>query len=182
MNDVFAVAGEDSAVPIETSVLVVGGSLVGLSMAMFLAHHDVSTVLVERHAGSHPHPRAIGYTARTLEIFAGVGLAIPEAPETFRLRRVRAESLAGRWEEDTGWTPGPQKVETLPASPFRGAAIAQDRLEPMLRARAAELGADLRLRTELVGFSQDLEGVSASVRGVSGGGAHDPSPLLSSRV
>ena len=58
----------------KTSVLVVGGSLVGLSAALFLAWRGVSTILVETHTGSHPHPRAIGYTPRTLELLREVGL------------------------------------------------------------------------------------------------------------
>src|SRR5580700_11709115 len=92
----------------QVPVLVVGGGLVGLSAAMFLAWRGVPTVLVERHAGSSPHPRAIGYTPRTMELYRAVGLGsrIPEAPPGFRLRRVRVESLAGEWfEEEAPWTP-----------------------------------------------------------------------------
>ena len=62
-----------------TPVLIVGGSLVGLSAAVFLAWRGVPTVLVERHAGSSPHPRAIGYTTRTLELFRAVGIELPSA-------------------------------------------------------------------------------------------------------
>jgi 2-polyprenyl-6-methoxyphenol hydroxylase-like FAD-dependent oxidoreductase len=53
-------------------------------------------------------------------------------------------------------------------SPHAGAAIAQDRLEPLLRERARELGADLRLGTQLVRFEQDSEGVTALLRERSG--------------
>ena len=38
-------------------------------------------------------------------------------------------------------------------SPCRAAAIAQDRLEPILRDEAIELGADVRLETELIASS-----------------------------
>ncbi len=104
-----------------TSVLVVGGGLVGLSTAMFLAWEGVPTVLVERHAGSSPHPRAIGFTATTMEAYRATGLAarIPQAPAGFRLRRARVESLAGKWfdEEATGH---PRSTRTRrPASPGR---------------------------------------------------------------
>src|SRR5437870_3942188 len=93
--------------PRETSVLVVGGSLVGLSAAMFLAARGVPVIVIEPHLGSHPHPRAIGYTPRTLELFRAVGIAdrIPEAPPSFRLSRVKADSLAGTWQAETAWTP-----------------------------------------------------------------------------
>lgn len=153
-----------------TSVLVVGGSLVGLSAAMFLAQRGVPTLLLEPHLGSHRHPRAIGYTARTMELFRSAGIAeqIPEAPRDFRLRRCKVESLAGEWFEASDWTPkaadAPRGVVAEECSPHTGAAIAQDRLEPILRERARALGADLRLGSELLRFEQDADGVTAWVR------------------
>ena len=39
-------------------VLIVGGSLVGLTSAMLLGHHGVPSLSVERHAGTAIHPRA----------------------------------------------------------------------------------------------------------------------------
>lgn len=150
-----------------TQVLVVGGSLVGLSAALFLAAQGVEAVTIERHSGSSPHPRAIGYTPRTMELFRAVGLGgmIPEAPANFRLRRVRVTSLAGQPIEETNWSPPVfHAAPSAPLSPVRGAAIAQDRIEPILRARALELGADIRQLTELVSFRQDAEGVTACFR------------------
>jgi putative polyketide hydroxylase len=158
-----------------TPVLIVGGGLVGLSAAMFLAWRGVPTVLVERHPGSSPHPRAIGFTTRTLEIFraVGIGASIPEVPLGHgRPRRVAVESLAGKWSAEADWSPGtPQDVtpDDPPRpewgySPCTGAAIAQDRLEPILRDKAIELGADITLDTELVAFEQDVTGVVASLR------------------
>lgn len=153
-----------------TSVLVVGGGLVGLSTALFLAWRGVPTLLVERHPGSSPHPRAIGYTPRTLELFRAVGLGscIPQVPPGFKLRRVRAQSLAGEWTEEVPWTPGEPPSPPREASPCAGAALAQDRLEPILRDRAIALGARIRLSTELLHFEQDAEGVTASLRGREG--------------
>jgi 2-polyprenyl-6-methoxyphenol hydroxylase-like FAD-dependent oxidoreductase len=153
----------------ETSVLVAGGSLVGLSAGLFLAARGVPNIVVEPHLGSHPHPRAIGYTPRTLELFHTVGIAnrIPEAPPGFRLTRVKADSLAGTWQAPTEWTPA-EKVtaDADPArfSPYRGAAIAQDKLEPILRDRARELGARLELGAEVVAFAQDATGVTTTIR------------------
>ena len=158
---------------LSTSVLVIGGSLVGLSAAMFLGLQGVPTVLVEAHVGSHRHPRAIGYTARTMELFRSAGIAahIPEAPQSFRLRRCQVESLAGKWFEASDWTPNklePARAsraeESKEYSPHTGAAIAQDRLEPILRERATALGADLRLGTEFLRFEQQQHGITAWVR------------------
>jgi putative polyketide hydroxylase len=150
-----------------TSVLVVGGSLVGLSAAVFLAWQGIPCVVVERHTGSSPHPRAVGYTQRTLELYRAVGLGeqIPEAPAGFRLRRARVESLDGTWFEESHWTPPDDAGAPQPAlSPHTGAAIAQDALEPILRRRATELGAALHLGTELLAFEQDSAGVTATLR------------------
>jgi putative polyketide hydroxylase len=149
-----------------TSVLVVGGSLVGLSAAVFLAWQGVPTVLVERHPGSSPHPRAIGFTPRTLELYRAVGLGavIPQVPPGLRLRRIQVESLAGTWGVETPWTPETRQTPKIEYSPCTGAAIAQDRLEPILRDKAIELGADVRLDTEMTSFEQGAAGVVASLR------------------
>jgi putative polyketide hydroxylase len=163
---------------ISTPVLIVGGSLVGLSAAVFLSWQGVPVIVVERHVESSPHPRAIGYTARTMELFRAVGIVekIPQIPPSFRLRRARVVSLAGRVIEETDWTPdknardqtADRKAE-LEYSPYPGAAMAQDTLEPLLRDKAVELGADLRQGTELLSLEQDATGVIARVRQRDGG-------------
>ncbi|MFB1484925.1 FAD-dependent oxidoreductase [Corallococcus sp. RDP092CA] len=176
-----------------TPVLIVGGGIAGLSAALFLAWRGVPCVLAERHPGSSPHPRAIGFTTRTLEQFRAVGLGdkIPQIPFGHgRPRRVAVESLAGRWSAEVDWSPdagqaaasqpranglrrlagagrpSPTNEPLRPESysPCAGAAIAQDRLEPILRDRAIELGADIRLNTQLISFEQDAAGVTAVLR------------------
>jgi 2-polyprenyl-6-methoxyphenol hydroxylase-like FAD-dependent oxidoreductase len=142
---------------------------------MFLAWRGVPTILVEKHPGSSPHPRAIGFTTRTLEMFRAVGIAasIPEVPAGHgRPRRVAVESLAGKWSEEVAWSPreaavGQHDAQSRPAwgySPCTGAAIAQDKLERILRDKAIELGADIRLNTSLTSFEQDVAGVTAFLR------------------
>ncbi len=150
-------------------VLVIGGSLVGLSAAVFLAWQNVPVIVIEKHKGSHPHPRAVGYPERTMELYRAVGIEkfIPQVSGDFKLRRAKVDSLAGQVVEETDWTP-PQKAraaaEVKEYSPVKGAAIAQDNLEPVLRKRAVELGANLRLGTELLRFEQDNDSVTAFVR------------------
>lgn len=147
-------------------VLIVGGSLVGLSAALFLAWRGIKPVVIEKHTGSSAHPRAIGFTERTLEFYRAVGIAnqIPEVPAGKRLRRVRATSLTGAWYGETDWTPGQEGQHAAMASPVTGAAIAQDKLEPILRAEAAAHGADLRLGVEVLGFKQLDDGVRVEMR------------------
>ncbi|MEF3365164.1 FAD-dependent monooxygenase [Methylocystis sp. 9N] len=155
-----------------TPVLIVGGGLVGLSAAVFLAARGVPAVLVERHAGSSPLPRAMGFTTRTMELYRAVGLGdqIPQTPPGFgHPRRLKVESLAGKWaSEEVAWTPvvagDGSSSSKVDYSICTAAALAQDLLEPILRARAIELGADIRLTTRLMSFEKDEEGVTARMR------------------
>ena len=67
-----AVTGQDEE--IQVPVLIVGGSLVGLSTALLLARHGVESLVVERHSGTAIHPRAGHFNLRTLEILRSAGL------------------------------------------------------------------------------------------------------------
>ena len=64
----------ESAEPLNVPVLIVGGSLVGLSTAMFLAARGVQPLVVERHPGTAIHPRAALFNQRTIELYRGLGL------------------------------------------------------------------------------------------------------------
>lgn len=153
-------------------VLIVGGSLVGLSASLFLAWRGVPNIVIEKHEGSALHPRAMGFTERTMEYFTAVGLGeqIPQVVPGTRLRRAVVESLAGHWIRETEWTPdGGAPAQGDVVTPHTGAAIPQDKLEPMLRARAVELGSQLLQGTELMSFDQDADGVTAVVRDRSSG-------------
>lgn len=152
-----------------TSVLVVGGSLTGLSSAVFLAWHGVPTVLVERHPDLLMHPRLRGITPRTVEMFRQVGLeqAIKEASfagADFAWRPVRAETLADERYDTVEENDDDAAEDAGPVSPCGFGPIDQDKLEVLLRSRAVELGADLRFATELTSFEQDDEGVTVVVR------------------
>jgi putative polyketide hydroxylase len=148
----------------QTSVLVVGGGVVGLSSALFLARHGVDCVLVERHPDLLIHPRARGLTPRTMEIFRQVDLErqILEsayAGAGFAWTPVQATTL-----RDEHRTPDePQEDDGADASPCAFGPIDQDRLEVLVRARARELGADLRFDTELSGLVQTDRGVTADL-------------------
>lgn len=146
-----------------TPVLIVGGSLVGLSTSLFLSWYGIPSLLVERHPGISPHPRAFNFNLRTMELFhqAGAEEAIRQkAPAHFQNSSIlRAQSLAG--QELNLVT---QDTTSTNLSPVSGCIIGQDAIEPAIRARAEELGAELRFHTELVSFEQDAEGVSAVIR------------------
>ncbi len=116
-------------------VLIVGGSLVGLSSAMLLGHHGVSSLAVERHAGTAIHPRAGHFQLRTLEMLRQVGLedevraaSLLTYHPTGGINAV--ESLAGR-EIATYVKELNEGVEGF--SPTVRVFINQDVLEPIIR-------------------------------------------------
>jgi putative polyketide hydroxylase len=59
---------------IEVPVLICGGSLVGMSAALFLGQHGIRSLAAEYHRGTAIHPRAALATQRTIELFRGAGL------------------------------------------------------------------------------------------------------------
>lgn len=154
----------------DVPVLIVGGSVVGLSMARFLAQHGIPALLVERHATTSIHPRAGVFNARTMELFRQVGIesAIFEQETPPRPRGetgLRVESLTGKMLDNTEATAHQWMNVINPfASPTRSAIIGQDKLEPILQKHASVLGSDIRLGTELVHFEQHAGGIDALIR------------------
>ncbi|PPS89364.1 FAD-dependent oxidoreductase [Streptomyces sp. MH60] len=148
-------------------VLVVGGSLVGLSTSVFLGRLGVRHTLVERHAGTSIHPRGRGNNVRTMEIFrvAGTEPDIRRAAATLAdnhgiLQTPTLVGDAGEWlfkQID----PGNGLARFSPSS---WCLCSQNDLEPELLTHATNLGGDLRFGTELLSFEADTEGVTAIVK------------------
>jgi putative polyketide hydroxylase len=148
-------------------VLIVGGSLVGLSTSVFLGRLGVRHTLVERHAGTSIHPRGRGNNVRTMEVFrvAGVERGIREAAATLAenhgiLQTPTLVGDAGEWlfrEID----PGGGLTRFSPSS---WCLCSQNDLEPVLLEHAGRIGGDLRYATELMSFDPDPDGVTAVVK------------------
>ena len=155
----------------DVPVLIVGGSLVGLSAALLLRWHGVDVLAVERHAGTAINARAGHFHLRTVEILRSAGLedavrrkSEEQYPPDGGINNV--ESLAGR--EIANYFPN-LNAGVDEFSPAVRLFINQDALEPILRARAAELGARLRYRTECTSLEQDADGVTVVVRDLESG-------------
>src|SRR5215217_9257682 len=85
----------------EVPVLIVGGSLVGLTTALLLGHHGVPSLAVERHAGTAIHPRAGHFQLRTMETLRLLGLEERVRTKSLEMYSptggiIAVESLAGR--------------------------------------------------------------------------------------
>ncbi|MFJ7344341.1 FAD-dependent oxidoreductase [Streptomyces sp. NPDC101110] len=160
-------AGQADPRTIDVPVLIVGGSLVGLSTSLFLGRLGVPHLLVERHAGTSIHPRGRGNNVRTMELFrvAGVEEAIHEAAATLSVNHgiLQAPTLVG----DAGeWLfkdidPGGGLARF---SPSAWCLCSQNDLEPVLLDHARGYGGDLRFSTELMSFDSGPDGVTAVVK------------------
>lgn len=153
---------EEDRVP----VLIVGGSLVGLSTSLFLGRLGIEHLVVERHSGTSQHPRGRGNNVRTMELYrtAGIEHLIREAASVLAENHgiLQAASLTG---DDQEWLF--RKIDPGGAlsrlSPSGWCLCSQNDLEPVLLEAARDLGADIRFGTELVSFEQDEAGVAALV-------------------
>jgi 2-polyprenyl-6-methoxyphenol hydroxylase-like FAD-dependent oxidoreductase len=150
----------------DVPVLVVGGSLVGLSASLFLARHGVEHLVVERHPGTAVHPRAAFVFQRTVEAYRGAGVE-REVLEAARREFVQngaimsVESLGGR---ELQWYFRNINDGVQDLSPVPRIFVTQIGLEPVLRRAAADLGARLRYSCEVVSLEPDADGVTAVLR------------------
>jgi 2-polyprenyl-6-methoxyphenol hydroxylase-like FAD-dependent oxidoreductase len=161
-------ASPQATVDAEVPVLVVGGSIVGLAVAMFLAHHGIRTLSVEKHDGTAIHPRAGYFHLRTIELMRVAGIEDRVRAAALELYEPdgtlnAVETLAGR--EIAQYIPN-INADVADVSPARRLFMPQQVLEPILLQRARELGAEFDYSTELIHVEQGDEGVTATVRGV----------------
>jgi 2-polyprenyl-6-methoxyphenol hydroxylase-like FAD-dependent oxidoreductase len=164
-------ASNSSSIDREAPVLIAGGGLVGLSMAMFLAQHRIPSLVVERLRGGSQLPRAAFFHMRTIELFRSAG--IEEEVREQSLREFEPEgalvimdSLSGRKLADII----PSLNEGVDAlSPCRRLFVSQPGLEPILRRRAQSAGAEVLDGQEAVGVDQDAAGVTLTVQDVDSG-------------
>ncbi|MDX2618059.1 MULTISPECIES: FAD-dependent oxidoreductase [Streptomyces] len=148
-------------------VLIVGGSLVGLSTSLFLSRLGVRHLLVEKHSSTSTHPRGRGNNVRTMEVFrtAGAERLIRDAASVLADNHgiLQAGSLTG---DDQEWLfkeidPGGGLARF---SPSGWCLCSQNDLEPVLVTHARAQGSELRFSTELLSFEQDADGVTAVVK------------------
>lgn len=151
---------------LEVPVLIVGGSLVGMSAALLLGHHGTRALAVEHHRGTAIHPRAAQISQRTMEILRTVGveqIVRRRSDEQFVQDGaiMAVETLAGR---EIGYFIANLNEGIRDVSPTERVFISQSLLEPVLKERAEQLGAELRFGTDMISFEQDATGINALIR------------------
>jgi len=158
----------------EVPVLIVGGSLVGMSTAVLLGHHGIPALVVEHHRGTAIHPRAAQISQRTMEILRALGvepIVRRKSGEQFVQDGaiMAVETLAGK---ELAWFISNLNEGIRDVSPSERVFISQSLLEPVLKARAEELGARLLFGTEMISFEDDSNGVTAVIRDRDSGETH----------
>jgi 2-polyprenyl-6-methoxyphenol hydroxylase-like FAD-dependent oxidoreductase len=149
----------------DTPVLIIGGSLVGLTSALLLGDLGVPSLVVERHAGTAIHARAGHFQLGTTEMLRQVGLeriVRETSAKTYHPSGgiISVESLAGEqlatYVKDLNDGVGA-------FSPTVRVFINQDVLEPIIREKAVALGATVRNRVEATAHQQDDDGVTVTL-------------------
>jgi 2-polyprenyl-6-methoxyphenol hydroxylase-like FAD-dependent oxidoreductase len=139
-------------------VLVVGAGPVGLTAACQLARLGVPVRLVDALAQPTTESRAVGVHARSLEMFAALGV-LPRLEAAGR--RIEAlDMLDGR----TGATRARLSVTGIPSRHPYVLDVPQPDTEAVLAERAAELGIVVERGVTLTALAQDTDGVEVTLR------------------
>jgi 2-polyprenyl-6-methoxyphenol hydroxylase-like FAD-dependent oxidoreductase len=132
-----------------SDVLVVGAGPVGLTMAAELARHGACRI-IDRLAAPLPYCRAIGVTARTMEVWDDMGVVQPLIDAGLWLRGIR--SIINR-------SPA-QDVETdFPDLPYGHLGIPQPETERILAEHLARFRIVVERPVTLASLEQDSHGV-----------------------
>ncbi|WP_020668079.1 FAD-dependent monooxygenase [Amycolatopsis nigrescens] len=146
----------------DIDVLIAGAGPTGLTLAIDLARRGIGVRIVERADTYFAGSRGDGLQPRTLEVFDDLGvvdevLAAGMAPVPMRVH-VGGEVVGERRMSPV--------AEPSPSRPYPSPwMLGQSRTEAILRDRLACFGVTVELGTELTGFDQDADGVTATLNG-----------------
>ena len=162
-------------------VLIVGGGASGMCASIFLSSAGVEHLLVERHRGTSELPKAHYINQRTMEIFRQHGLADVVYDKGATMKHMgkvaRQTTLGGDGPFDRtvfqvidAFGGGPLHERYSHDSACPSTNLPQIRLEPLLRERAENDAPNMvRFGHEMVDFTQDATGISATIRDLSDG-------------
>lgn len=144
-------------------VLIVGGGPVGLSMALCLARQNIPSLIVEKHSGRAPHPRARGVSMRTMELFRQWGnineLLKYEFPKE-AIRFIWSESLLG----DEVTRVEMKGLENYTHGPIGASFVTQDCVEEYLHHTLQHCsGAEIQFSKEMISFEESDTGVTVKL-------------------
>ncbi|HEX6610160.1 MAG TPA: FAD-dependent monooxygenase, partial [Hyphomicrobiaceae bacterium] len=143
----------------DVDVLVVGAGPTGLMLANQLVRHGVRMMVIDRHSGPAQQSRAMAVQARTLEIYAKMGI-IDQA-----LALGEKATGANMWANgrSTARIPVGDIGRDMSAFPYI-LMLGQDDNERIMGAKLHDHGVDVQWNTELVSFEQHPGHVEAVLK------------------
>lgn len=139
-------------------VLIAGGGPTGLTLGIDLARRGVDVRVVDKADAFSEGSRGDGIQPRTLEVFDDLGVLGAVQAEGAAPAPIRVH-LDGRFVGTRRMTEPREATPDVPQpNPW---VLGQSQLEAILRARLAGFGVRVELGTELIGLSQDADGVTA---------------------
>jgi 2-polyprenyl-6-methoxyphenol hydroxylase-like FAD-dependent oxidoreductase len=143
----------------DTDVLIVGAGPTGLMLANQLVRRGVRVLIIDRHAGPLLQTRALGVQARTLEIYAQLGI-VEQA-----LALGKRGTGANIWAQGRRMARVPLGEAGKAVTPYPYILIlGQDDNERIMGDKLRELGLSVQWNTELVGLEQQPDSVTATLR------------------
>lgn len=159
----------------DTDVLVVGTGPMGATTALALATYGVRVHVVNRYNWTANTPRAHITNQRAVEVLRDLGVE----------QEARRDATPWEWMGDTlfttslagpeiarlrTWGTGDERIgDYLQNSPSAMLDLPQDKMEPLLVKNAAARGAVFSFNTEYLGYEEDADGVTVSLRDLKDG-------------
>jgi 2-polyprenyl-6-methoxyphenol hydroxylase-like FAD-dependent oxidoreductase/heme-degrading monooxygenase HmoA len=145
----------------DAEVLVVGAGPAGLTHAIELARRGIAVRIVEKRAqASTQADKAIGIHCRTMEIWEDQGI-VPEAMDAGIWLHGQTVFVNGKQTHQVDWA-------GLDELPYAHLGLPQYETERLLTERLLTAGVTVEHGVELVGFTQDDDGVTAQLRHATG--------------
>jgi len=143
----------------DIDVLIVGAGPTGLMLANQLGRRGIRVMIIDRHSGPAQQTRAMAVHARTLEIYAKLGIA------------ERALALGRRGNGANMWAAG-KRMARIPlgdigktVSPFPFVLmLGQDDNERILGEQLNQQNISIQWNTELIALAQMADGVYATLK------------------
>ena len=152
---------------VDVPVIISGAGPVGLTLSLLLSRQGIRHLVLEKRERVNTLPRARGINVRSVEILTQLDLSEElrrgGLPPLWTRQFVYTETMGGELVGVMPGNMGPGMADAY--SPCNYCVAAQDRLDPILYAKATTFDtASIRFNHEVTGFEDEGDSVVATVR------------------